>query len=210
MQKWYDRLAPIVERARDRLREIALPRLVQRSGCAQTTDGDLRVTFLWQEYRIRPPRYTIVRADTDTEPSDFVQAILLTYLVTADGATPSDRWVSYRDLPGGMFYAHAFHGYAEVRLARELGAGGIAAFRRAAEQLGGRSIEIGNAGYAFQLLPRVHLAAVYWEGDEDLAAQASILFEDTAPHYMSTDGLAVLGSHLVDALVRATDERDAA
>ena len=60
----------------------------------------------------------------------------------------------------------------------------------------------GNAAYAVQVLPRVRLAAVYWLGDEDFPSQASILFEDTAPHYMSTDGLAVLGSHLVNAILQ--------
>jgi hypothetical protein len=47
---------------------------------------------------------------------------------------------------------------------------------------------------------------VYWPGDEDLPSQASILFEDSASHYMTTDGLAILGSHLVDAIVKATKE----
>jgi hypothetical protein len=105
-----------------------------------------------------------------------------------------------------MFYAQAFRGYAEVRLVRELGAGGLAAFRRGAERLGGTPIEVGsgagNAAYALQVLPRIRLASVYWLGDEDFPSQASILFEDTAPHYLSTDGLAVLGSHLVNGLLR--------
>jgi hypothetical protein len=130
------------------------------------------------------------------------RALLLAYLATADGTPPSGRYISYRDLPDGMFYAQAFRGYAEMRLVRELGEGGIDAFRRGAEGIGGAPIEVGSAGYSVQVLPRVRLAAVYWLGDEDFPSQSSILFEDTAPHYMSTDGLAVLGSHLVNALLR--------
>ena len=53
----------------------------------------------------------------------------------------------------------------------------------------------------FTILPRVHLAVVYWEGDEEFPAQARVLFEDTAAHYMTTDGLAVLGSQLVGRLL---------
>jgi hypothetical protein len=30
-----------------------------------------------------------------------------------------------------------------------------------------------------------------------------VLFEDTAAHYMSTDGLAILGSHLVGRILKA-------
>jgi hypothetical protein len=157
--------------------------------------------MLWQPYVIEPQGFAIRRADTGQMPTEFTQALILTYLVTADGTPPSGSWVAYRDLPDGMFYAQAFRGYAENRLARELGEDGLDAFCRAAARLGGTPIGIGQAGYAFRILPRVSLGAVYWLGDEDFPSRASILFEDTAPHYLSTDGLAVLGSHLVNALL---------
>ena len=206
MQKWYDRLAPLAARARNQLREMDPSLLLQRSGCNQGSDGAPQLAFLWRDYSVRPPSFAIQERTTGKAPSEFIQALILTYLVTADGSTPSGRWIAYRDLPDGMFYAQAFRGYAENRLVRELGKGGLAAFRRAAERLGGESFEIGSGGYAFQVLPRISLAAVYWQGDEDFPSQASILFEDTAPHYMSTDGLAVLGSHLVSALLRMARE----
>jgi hypothetical protein len=203
MQKWYDRLAPVAESARQRLGQIAPQRVAQASGCTQGPDGTLRMTLLWQPYQIDPAGYAIRRADTGEVPTEFTQALILTYLVTADGTVPSGRWIAYRDLPDGMFYAQAFRGYAETRLVRELGEDGLEAFRRGATQLGGEPIEIGDAGYAFQMLPRVRLAVVYWLGDEDFPSRASVLFEDTGPHYLSTDGLAVLGSHLVSELLRA-------
>jgi hypothetical protein len=173
-----------------------------RSGCTRAGDGALCLTAMWEDYVIRLPDFRVQRADTGQAPTTFLQALLLTYLDTADGTPPSGQWIAYHDLPNGMFYAQAFRGYAETRLVRELGEGGLAAFRKAAGRLGGERIAIGDAGYAFRLLPRVHLAAIYWLGDEDLASQASILFEDSAPHYLSTDGLAVLGSHLTTALLR--------
>jgi hypothetical protein len=154
---------------------------------------------------ICPPDFTFFRAGDRQEPSEFVQALLLTYLITADGTAPSGRWIAYRDLPGGMFYAQAFRGYAENRLIRDLGAGGLERFCQAAERLGGKPLDLGNAAYAFEALPRIHLAVVYWLGDEDFPSQASILFEDTACHYMTTDGLAVLGSHLVGKILEAAE-----
>ncbi len=203
IRRWYDRLAPVVERARDALCTGDPSDLVRRAGCLYETDGTLRLTLFWEAYTIQPANWTICRGDTGDEPSEFTQALILTYLVTADGTAPSGRWISYRDLPDGMFYAQAFRGYAEQRLARELGNEGLSRFRAAAAALHGTPIEIGDAGYAFPVLPRVHLGAVYWLGDEDFPSRTSILFEDTAPHYMSTDGLAVLGSHLVNALLDA-------
>jgi hypothetical protein len=176
--------------------------LAQRAGCTQEARSALGLRYFGQEYMLHPPAFSIEQADTGDSPSDFVCALILSYLATADGTPPSGQWISYRDLPGGMFYAQAFRGYAEVRLARGLRGGGVDAFRRGAETLGGRTIDIGHAGYAFQVFPHLHLAAVYWLGDEDFPSQASILFEDTAPHYMSIDGLAILGSQLVSSILR--------
>jgi Domain of unknown function (DUF3786) len=209
LQRWYDRLVPLIAGAQDRLRQIPPARLIQRTGCDLHSDGSLRLCLFWREYRIQPPAFGIQQVSNGQPPSDFTQALILTYLVSADGTPPSGPWITYRDLPGGMFYAQAFHGYAEIPLIRDLGADGVQAFHRASQSLGGAPVELGNAAYAFQVLPHVRLAAVYWQGDEELESQASVLFECTAPHYLSTDGLAVLGSHLVSAIVAAASDRRA-
>jgi hypothetical protein len=75
--------------------------------------------------------------------------------------------------------------------------------RRAAEKLGGKPLEIGDVGYAFGVFPHLRMALTYWEGDDEFPSQARVLFEDTASHYMCTDGLAILGSQLVGRLLKA-------
>lgn len=202
LQQWLDRLTPVVERARTTLHQVRPEKLALYSGCAPDADGNLRLTLLWQEYVVTGADFTVRRADTGQEASSFIQCLILTYLVTADGTTPSGRWVSFRELPDGLFYAQAFQGYSGDRLVREL-VGGLPAFRRAAEALGGEPLAIGDAGYAFAVLPHVHLAVVYWQGDEEFPSQAQVLFEDSAAHYLPTDGLAILGSQLVGRLLKA-------
>jgi hypothetical protein len=203
LQQWFDRLAPVVEQAQATLRSLRPEKLTLRSGCEQDEDDGFRLAFFWEEYVVSAEDFSVRRADTGEQPASFTQSLILTYLATADGTTPSGRWVGFRDLPDGMFYVQAFEGYSGGRLVREL-QGGAAAFRRAAEALGGEPLEIGDAGYVFSVLPRVHLALVYWEGDEEFPSQARVLFEDTAAHYMSTDGLAVLGSQLVGRILKAS------
>ncbi len=202
LQQWFDRLAPVVEEARARLRRLKPGKLAMYSGCEEDADGNFRLTFFWQEYVISGDDFTVRRADTGDEPSSFTQSLILTYLATADGTTPSSRWVGFRELPDGLFYVQAFQGYTGGRLVRELG-DGIETFRRAAGALGGEPLEIGDAGYVFTVLPRVHLGLVYWEGDEEFPSQARVLFEDTAARYMPTDGLAILGSQLVGWMLKA-------
>ncbi len=202
LKQWLDRLAPVVAEARATLRHVKPGKLMLRSGCERDDDGNFRLTFFWQEYVIAGDDFTVLRAGSGEQASSFTQSLILTYLATADGTTPSSRWIGFRELPAGMFYVQAFQGYSGGRLMREL-EGGIEAFRRAAEALGGEPLEIGDAGYVFTVLPRVHMALVYWQGDDEFPSQARVLFEDTAAHYMPTDGLAILGSQLVGRMLKS-------
>ena len=61
-------------------------------------------------------------------------------------------------------------------------------------------LDLGDAAFAFDALPRVRVAAVYYAGDEDFPATANVLFDESASHYLPTDALAGVGSALVDRL----------
>ncbi len=206
LKEWLDRLAPVVEDARTTLQHRPPGKIVMYSGCKETKDGDFRLQFFGKDYIVKGDDFTIQQAGSGEEPSSFTQSLILSYLATASGTTPSRRWIGFRELPDGMFYTQAFRGYTGIRLIREL-EGGIEAFQRGAEAIGGQAMdEIGDASYRFEVLPRVHIALVYWQGDEDFPSQARVLFEDTAPDYMSTDGLAILGSQLVGRVLEAAQQ----
>lgn len=203
LKEWIDRLAPVVSGAQETLRHRTPSKVAMWTGCGQDADGNFRLEFFWTDYVISADDFTVRRARDGKEPSSFIQSLILTYMVTGDGTTPSKRWVGFREMPDGMFYVQAYRGYTGIRLVRQL-EGGLSALETAAEKLGGEPIEaIGDVGYAFTLLPRIRAAVVYWQGDEELGSQARVLFEDTSPHYMPTDGLAIMGSHLVGGLLRA-------
>jgi hypothetical protein len=87
---------------------------------------------------------------------DFQQALLLYYLVTADGAPLTGRWVSFADLPDGRMYDTAFQGTAAMRLSKGLAWIWIRSSRLVQKQAG-NFVEIGSASFIFQALPRVPL-----------------------------------------------------
>jgi hypothetical protein len=156
--------------------------------------------MLFEPYTVDTDRYR-VRQRSGPEASSFIQALVLTYLHTADGMAEAERWIGFRDLPDGAFYHQAFQAYAPDRLVRRWGLN-LAGFRHACGALGGRHLDLGDSGFRLPVLPRIDLAAVYWLGDEDLPSQASILFDANATHYMVLDGLAILGSRLVDQILQ--------
>jgi hypothetical protein len=128
--------------------------------------------------------------------------MLLYYLVTADGAALAERWIGYRELPDGAFYANAFQGYSGNRLARTFGER-PQDYIDAAQALDGIALPgLPGLAYAFLPLPRVRLATVLYPGDEEFPARGIVLFDAAAGHYLPTDGLALLGSGIVSRLAK--------
>ena len=130
--------------------------------------------------------------------------LLLHYLLRADGAPPAGEWRAFRELPDGLFYAASFAERAEAPLAKTFGAaGGLDALRTAAAAAGGRPLKLADAAYAFQALPRLSLAVLVWAGDEEFPAQASMVFDGAAGHYLPAEDLAGLGGQLARRLISA-------
>lgn len=201
-QQRMDKLAPRIEEARRRLRALTPEEIVERSGCVLAEDGRYRLDFAGRAYTI-DQAFVVRRADTGDEAPAFIQSIILMYLATADGTPPFAHWISFHELPDGQFYEQAFRGYSGEELVRGLN-GDIEAFQRASLKLHGEPIGLGDAAFAFRILPRLRLAVVMYAGDEDFPPQARVLFEATAPHYLSTDGLAILGGQLIVQIIHAS------
>ena len=161
--------------------------------------------FFGRNYLVALADFAVRRADNGEEPASFTQDLILTYLHMADGTPASHQWIGFRDLPDGLFYEQAFQGYTGAELIRGLH-GNLESFHHAARTLNGSPLELGDAAYTFSVLPRLQLAIVWWAGDEDFPPQARVLFEDTAPHYLITDGLAIVGSLLIGQIVKAAKD----
>ncbi len=138
-----------------------------------------------------------------SECSLYDTGVLLYYLRQADGTPLADHWIGYRELPGGNFYSQASQGYSGDRLAHAYGEI-PEAYRQASQSIGGYPLpDLPGVAFTFLPLPRIRLASILYPRDEEFPARASVLFDAAASHYMTTDGLALLGAGLVGRLIQA-------
>lgn len=201
---WRESLHPRIEEARKALSQVDLVELAHRSG-SSLQEAQLGLPLFGKIIVVRVPEFVAFDPAKDEDCPEELQILLLDYLKKGDDTQPTGRWIGFRELPDGGFYWRAFQGYSGDQLVRDL-AGDIAAFRRAAKQLGGESLDIGDAAYAFRALPHLPLAVVWWAGDEEFPAKASVLFDAAASHYLPTDGLAILGRMLCRKLAKLGKE----
>lgn len=206
-QAWQESMLQQIDELRAVVQDYDPARLAQRCG-AHFGELGLRLRYWCQEVQISWPALSMSIEPDGRTLSIFDTAVLLYYLRHADGTPLAERWVSYRELPGGGFYHQAFQGYSGDRLAKVY-ANQPEALHQAARSLEGMLLsELPGIAYAFLPVPRIRLAAILYPGDDEFPTTARILFDAAASHYMTIDGLALLGSGLAGRLIRAAPQAD--
>jgi hypothetical protein len=166
--------------------------------------GRFRLRFWEKEYVIDYPEASVYEEKSGQEPSTFKQILILHYLVNADGTPSADKWISFRELPGGLGFEPAFQQQSSQPLVRAFGHD-AEAFIRAAEALGGERLTFGSVSFLFRIFPRQWVAVVLDLADEEFPAWVNILFDGAASHYLLTEDWAVVGELLSSRLLQAAD-----
>ena len=201
-QAWQESMLRQLDVLRNEISVTQPGRLAVNCG-GTLVDQLIRLTYWGQEVGISWPDLKARKMSDGSECSVYDAGMLLYYLREADGTPMADRWIGYRELPGGNFYSQAFQGYSGDRLARAY-VESPEAYVEVAHILEGITLSgLPGLAFAFLPLPRIRLAAILYPGDEEFAARASVLFDAAASHYMTTDGLALLGAGLVGRLIQA-------
>ena len=201
-QAWQESMLRQLDALREEIHLTQPGRLAANCG-ATLADQRIHLSYWGQEVVLSWPGLKATYASDGSACSVYDEGMLLYYLRQADGTPLADRWIGYRELPGGSFYSQAFQGYSGDRLSRTYGEN-PEAYAQAAQRLEGVTLSgLPGVAYAFLPLPRIRLAAILYPGDEEFAARASVLFDAAASHYMTTDGLALLGAGLVGRLIGA-------
>jgi len=172
------------------------------AGCTRVPGGII-VPFFGAPHLVTHPAGEVLRQQEDgarpAHPS--VTIVLIHYLLHADGARPAGEWLAFRDLPDALFYAQAFAGHAESALAGKFGRD-LAGFQQSSVALGGLPLDLADAAYSFAALPRLPLAVLLWEGDDEFPGQARILFDANAGRQLPTEDLSGIGDWLAHRLLR--------
>ena len=180
-------------------------RCAAQAGCGLSPRG-VGVPFFRQTHLVTHPGGDVSAGGAPVHVAASI--LLLHYLLRADGTPPAGEWLAFRELPDGLFYAASFAARAEAPLAQAFGAPstgdsgqGLERFRAAAAAAGGAPLELADAAFAFQALPRLALAALVWAGDDEFPAQAKVMFDAVAGHYLPAEDLAGLGGLLARRLI---------
>ena len=81
--------------------------------------------------------------------------------------------------------------------------GRVADLKQACEKLGGRPLPQGDAGYELPVFPFFTVAVLFWDADEEFAAQANMLFDSNITDFLHEENVVGIASDAVYYLTEA-------
>ena len=118
---------------------------------------------------------------------------------TASGASPSQKWITFGEVPGGEIYLPVFRARSIDRMVRAFG-GQEAALVEAARAVGGTELDLGDVSVRVQALPRVPVAVVLWRGDDEFPPSGNLLFDASVTTYLPMEDMVVLAGMVASQL----------
>lgn len=165
---------------------------------------ELKMVYLNSLCSISHPEGRITCSNHPVDIPLVEQCLILQYLAQATGEPLAGRWISYAELPNGMFHDHPFRTDAIEPLARAFGSQpGL--FLQVSRSLGGQELGIGDIGVVIPVFPRIPVAVILWVADEEFPARANMVFDASVSKYLTTAALHSLGAtvtrHLKNVVV---------
>ena len=131
----------------------------------------------------------------------FWAVLALHYLLGKPAAEPSDRYISFMEVPYARGYAKPYQGRIIQRFLHTVGRD-ESAFSSAAQALAGEPIRMGDLAYEFAVFPRGHMQIIRYRGDDEIAPGVSFLYDQDIVDIFCVEDIVVMSGELIGALCR--------
>ena len=163
-------------------------------------DGtEFTVRLLGRDFAIAHPDYAIRALDGGTVPPLPAQTFLLRYLLESRDVRWGGEWKTFREMPWGEMYIKPYTGRVLTRAAFTFGTR-VAAFRAAANIMGGLPLPNGDAGFQFDLIGGYRMRILVWEGDDEFPPNAQVLYSDNFAEGFAAEDRVVAGDILISTI----------
>jgi len=131
--------------------------------------------------------------------------VILHYLLTVDEQALTGKIISFKEVPGGMIYLQPFEGRVLGAFKAIFGKN-AALLEKAAAKVGGRKAGYGDSSVTIDVLPKLPVTYVIWEGDEEVKPNGTVLFDALVQNCLPTEDLVVAcaaGASLINKTARS-------
>jgi hypothetical protein len=167
-------------------------------------DNNLPITYFGVDYEINRSDARIHNVEKPEEDLDFLTQSAIYHLFYFSKAAPknSNNFIPLHELRGVAPFSSAFKKSTLTPFAKTF-EGKTQQLIEAGEKLGFERLPNSDAGFqamAFTCLP---IRFLFWDGDDELPAQATILFDEKITDFTHEETVIGIGSDLVNRLIAA-------
>jgi hypothetical protein len=178
-------------------------RVCQRAICDyDPEDSSYRVPVWDGEFIILPNQSKVEPiGNTDSDPRGYFKLVIIHYLLGAKDAGLRNTWISEKDMPGGPTFFRGPH-LIPTHLVAERFKNDIEDFQQRCRELNGVSLDMADAAFTFEILPRIPVVVLYWAGDDDFPAESKILYDLSITEHFALDIIYALAVGICERLAK--------
>ena len=162
-----------------------------------STGGKVCIPLLGRTLELHAHTFAGVIAGTGKPPKPAERLLALHYLLCDLPVSPENRWITFRDFPGGAFYWRPFLARSIHPLIQAIG-NDLGKLRERLTRLDAK-IEGGPADTVsarIVAIGRVEVLLVYRPGDEEFPPSADLLYDACARRVFGAEDAAMLGGRV--------------
>jgi len=166
----------------------------RRALCNYDADQGCYILSVWgEDYGVFPNESRITHlGDATWDVERFFGLFMVHYLLTSREIPIRKEWISVKDITGGVTFFRGPHEIPTHLIEKKYGAdpGG---FNDTCARLGGTTIDMADAAYAFRIAPRIPVAVLLWKGDDEFPPESKLLFDRSIGEHLTLDIIFALG-----------------
>ena len=177
--------------AREKLSKVDLQKQCQNSGAELQPDGTVSLRYLNDTFQLDIGKADVLPPGRRGEMPLRDKILLMHYFVQAKGTPPTQKQITYRDLPGGLVYFPTF----EKRTIQPL----VETFGdiprniiKAGETIGGSNVFMGDASLLIKAFPKVPVYLIMWASDTELPPGGNLLFDSNITDYLDPEDVTIV------------------
>ena len=187
---------------KERFKEYNPYTMSKNTGCPYSEEKqEFLVTVMNTDYIVKYPSGEIYYSDYTEIKKYPIKTVILRYLIHGRGIDPSEKLITYRDVPGGNVYYPNFYGRCILRFQKTFG-NKFAEFEKAALACNGIKVNNGDIAYKIEFINNVFMTLILWKGDEEFSTTAQVLFDGNTVFYFTAEDLAFVGDICMSALTK--------
>ena len=188
--------------ARNKLKNLNPENISRLSGIEFNDEKNIFILdFFGDIYRVSYPDGEIYNNDGTMCTDLSLKIIIIRYLINSSGVAPTDRYISYKEVPGGHVFYSNYKITTIERLALEY-EHCINEYMNFMDSINAERMNMGDLSYKFKFIGNTYMIFILWFKDDEFESTSNVLMDSNATEYFNAEDLAVCPGLAIDIISR--------